>query len=83
MAKISFNKEQKTFIVSKIQRYFDSEMSQEIGEFEAEFLLDFFSEQMGSYYYNEGLRDAQAILSAQIDNINESIDTLELSTEFD
>ena len=82
MAEISFGKEQKAFIVSKIQRYFDREMHQEIGEFEAEFLLDFFSEQMGSYYYNEGLRDAQAALSAQVDNITESMDALEKPTEF-
>jgi uncharacterized protein (DUF2164 family) len=81
MATINFSKEQKTFIVSKIQRYFDNEMEHGIGEFEAEFLLDFFSENMGSYYYNQGLRDAQTALSAQLDNINESIDMLEKDTE--
>jgi uncharacterized protein (DUF2164 family) len=83
MAQITFGKEQKAFIVSKIQKYFDNEMDQEIGDFEAEFLLDFFSEQMGSYYYNQGLRDAQAALSAQVDNITDSIDALEKPTEFD
>lgn len=82
MSKIAFSKEQKAFIVNKIQRYFDDELEQEIGDFDAEFLLDFFSEQMGSYYYNQGLQDAQAALSNQLDNINESIDSLEKPTEF-
>ncbi len=82
MAQITFDKAQKDFIVNKIQRYFDKELEQEIGDFDAEFLLDFFSEQVGSYYYNQGLRDAQTALAVQIDSITESIDSLEKPTEF-
>ena len=82
MAQITFDNAQKAFIVSKIQRYFDNELEQEIGDFDAEFLLDFFSEQVGSYYYNQGLRDAQTALAVQHDTITESIDSLEKPTEF-
>jgi uncharacterized protein (DUF2164 family) len=82
MADINFNKEQKAHIVNKLQRYFEDELDQEIGDFDAEFLLDFFSTQVGKYYYNQGLNDAQAALSAQLDNLNESIEVLEKPTEF-
>ena len=76
MTQITFSSVQKAAIVSKIQRYFDHELDQEIGDFDAEFLLDFFAEKIGGYFYNQGLEDAQTALSAQMDNINEAIDVL-------
>lgn len=82
MAQITFDKQQKAQLVEKIQQYFEQSLDQEIGEFDAEFLLDFFSEQMGSHYYNQGLLDAQAAVAIQLDNINESIDSLIKDTEF-
>lgn len=81
MTAISFSPLQKAEIVAKIQQYFDRELDQEIGDFDAEFLLDFFSEKVGNYYYNQGLLDAQAALSAQMDNINEAIEVLEKDIE--
>lgn len=62
MSAIKFKKDEKAIIVRKIQLYFTEELRQDIGQFDAEFLLDFFSE-IGSFYYNRGLYDAQAILS--------------------
>ena len=47
MAKIKFKQEQKEFIIQKIKLYFSEEMDQEIGGFAAEFLLDFFIEEVG------------------------------------
>ncbi|MFT4926309.1 MAG: hypothetical protein ACI8WB_002407 [Phenylobacterium sp.] len=81
MADISFSSVQKAAIVAKIQKYFERELDQDIGDFDAEFLLDFFSEKVGGYYYNQGLLDAQAALAAQMDNINEAIDVLEKETD--
>ena len=52
MSAIEFSKDEKAVIVGKIQRYFSAELNQDIGQFDAEFLLDFFSEDIGSYYYN-------------------------------
>lgn len=81
MSEIKFSTQQKSDIVTKIQQYFDSELDQDIGDFDAEFLLDFFSDKIGHYFYNQGLFDAQAALALQIDNINEAIDILEKPTQ--
>ncbi|MFT5677379.1 MAG: hypothetical protein ACI808_003331 [Paraglaciecola sp.] len=80
MAKIEFPDDQKDIIVSKIQRYFNQELEQNIGQFDAEFLLDFFSKEMGSFYYNKGLYDAQTIIASKVDTITDAIYELEQST---
>jgi uncharacterized protein (DUF2164 family) len=79
MKEIEFSPAEKTEIVGHIQHYFDTELDQEIGSLGAELLLDFFSKQIGSYYYNRGLYDAQALLVSKLDEITESIYTLEKS----
>ena len=80
MAKIEFPDDQKDIIVNKIQRYFNQELEQDIGQFDAEFLLDFFSKEMGSFYYNKGLYDAQTIITSKVDTITDAIYELEQST---
>jgi uncharacterized protein (DUF2164 family) len=81
MSKITFNKAQKDHLVQALQQYFSSELAQELGQFDAEFLLDFISEKLGGYYYNQGLYDAQAMLQSRFDNLSDAIFDLEQSTE--
>ena len=83
MAEIKFSRDQKVAIVSDIQGYFEKELNQEIGDFDAEFLLDFFSEKVGGVYYNQGLNDARRLLDAKLDTITESFYELEKITDFD
>jgi len=82
MADIKFTDEEKAVIVRRIQLYFKEELKQEIGRFDAEFLLGFFAEEVGAYFYNRGLYDAQAILSAKLDDLTDSISLLEKPTAF-
>jgi uncharacterized protein (DUF2164 family) len=82
MADIKFTDEEKAVIVRKIQLYFTEELKQEIGRFDAEFLLEFFAEEVGAYFYNRGLYDAQAILTAKLDDLNDAISMLEKPTSF-
>ncbi|ARU54250.1 hypothetical protein OLMES_0142 [Oleiphilus messinensis] len=77
MAEIKFNKAEKAAIVPKIQMYLSEELNLEVGQFDAEFLLDFFTEEIGPYYYNRGLGDAQAVLSERLESIGEAIYELE------
>jgi uncharacterized protein (DUF2164 family) len=72
-----FEKEERAAIVSRIQRYFVDELESEIGAIPAELLLNFFTEQIGPFYYNQGLGDAQAVLGRLVDNINDEIYGLE------
>lgn len=82
MAKIEFSEEERALIVKKIQLYFREELDQEIGRFDAEFLLEFFAEEVGAYFYNRGLYEAQAILQSRLDGIAEAIYELEKPTDF-
>jgi uncharacterized protein (DUF2164 family) len=81
VAEIRFSEDEKAQIVHRIQRYFDQELRQEIGRFDAEFLLDFFSKEVGAYFYNRGLTDAQAVLAGKVDELGEAIYALEKPTD--
>jgi uncharacterized protein (DUF2164 family) len=82
MAEITFSNEEKEIITNRIKLYFREELEQEIGQFDAQFLLDFFASEIGVYFYNRGLYDAQAILQSRLDDIAETIYELEKPTAF-
>ena len=82
MSKIEFNNEQKEVLIGKLQKYFTDELDQDIGQFDTEFLLDYISTEIGCYFYNRGLQDAQIILADRIENIVEAIDEIEKPTDF-
>ena len=82
MEKLEFSAEEKNQIVRKVKMYFEEELDQKIGNFDAEFLIDFFAEEVGAYFYNRGLYDAQALFSQKLDEIGDSIYELERPTEF-
>ena len=73
MSGIEFSREEKELIGRKIQLYFHEELEQEIGQFDAEFLLDFFAQEIGPFFYNRGLYDAQAALETQLESFSEAI----------
>ena len=77
MHPIEFTKEEKEHIVYKIKHYFNTELEKEIGQFDAEFLLDFLGKEVGPYFYNRGLQDAQAAMESQMDTLKEVLYTME------
>ncbi|MDG1752145.1 MAG: DUF2164 domain-containing protein [Thalassotalea sp.] len=77
MSNIKFSNQEKEQLVNKLQKYFERELEQEIGQFDAEFLLDFISKEFGSFYYNRGLYDSQSIISDRVEQISEAIYELE------
>ena len=79
---IKFSKEETDILTRKIQLYFNDELDQQIGQFPAQFLLEFFSEEVGAYFYNRGLLDAQAALDSQMEKLGEAIYELEKPTQF-
>ncbi|MBL4673772.1 MAG: DUF2164 domain-containing protein [Arenicella sp.] len=82
MHTIEFSKREKELLVEKFKRYFESELNQEIGQFDAEFLIDFVSENLGGYYYNRGLQDAQLLIRSKLDDIDIEIESLEKPTDY-
>lgn len=81
MTTIKFSEEENKVIITKVQQYFQERLNQELGRFDAEFFLEFISEELGKYYYNRGLYDAQAILLKKLDSITEAISEIEIPTE--
>ena len=82
MSTIEFTQAEKDVLANKIKAYMAKELDTEIGQFDAEFMLEFFSKEIGSYHYNKGLKDAQEIFLNRVDNITDAIYELEVPTEF-
>ena len=80
LAEIKLDDSVKVEVVAKLQKYFEAELQQEIGSFDAEFLLDFFSKEVGGYYYNQGLADALKSFEAKMEDVGELIYQLEKET---
>ena len=78
---IEFSTEQKAAIVEKIKEYFDVELDQDIGQFDAEFLLEFFVKEIGPYFYNQGVFDARGVFQSRLENIDEELIAIEKPTE--
>lgn len=77
MSIVEFSSEEKATITQKLQRYLADELQVEIGGFDAEFLLDFFSQEVGCFFYNRGLYDAQTVLNTRFEEITDAVLALE------
>jgi len=73
MSTIKFSSTETEQLVTKIQSYFAKELEQDLGQFDAEFLLDFFAKEVGAHFYNRGLFDAQTVIAAKLDNVSEMV----------
>jgi uncharacterized protein (DUF2164 family) len=74
---LEFTPEERTALNTRVQEYLSTELGVELGRFDVEFLVDFFTKEIGAFYYNRGLYDAQAALDKRLDDVRESIMSLE------
>ncbi|CNG37266.1 DUF2164 domain-containing protein [Yersinia enterocolitica] len=77
MADITFTREQTQRMTDKLQRYLEQEHNIELEDFDAEFLLQFISRELGAHFYNQGINDAIAQVEAKILDLSDSILWLE------
>lgn len=77
MTGIKLDKDSRSAAASALQTYLKSELDVEISGFDVEFLLDFVTTKLGPYYYNQGLRDAQAIMLKKLELIAEAVDEIQ------
>ncbi len=80
MSDIKLSQDEIDQVVSKIKKYFADEFDQDIGGFEAEFLIDFFAKEIGPHFYNRGLTDAHALFTEKADEISYLVQELEKPT---
>jgi len=77
MSDIKLSKEDHAWLADRIQSYFQTELDQEIGNMDAGFLIDFFAETAGPVFYNQGLRDAQALLGRKLEDVTDELAAME------
>ncbi|THV31763.1 DUF2164 domain-containing protein [Rhizobium rosettiformans W3] len=77
MEKDLISREDKERLLLKVQRHLSDEAEVDLGRFEVEALVDLVARLIGPHYYNKGLRDAQALLARQVDQINDAFYEME------
>jgi uncharacterized protein (DUF2164 family) len=77
MARIELSKPAREAAARGLAKYLKDELEVEVTGFDVQFLLDFVAEQVGPYFYNQGLADAQAIVAARMEAVAEAIWELE------
>lgn len=79
MTPITFSREEVAAITAKLRPYFRDELEIELRDLPAEMLLDFLAREIGPFFYNRALYDAQAVVAKKAEDIAEAIAGLERS----
>lgn len=80
MPAIDLPKSARDALAQALSRYLMDELDVEMGGFDAVFLVDFINDQVGAFFYNQGLADAQALVGRKTEEIAEAISFLERPT---
>jgi uncharacterized protein (DUF2164 family) len=73
MTTIEIPKQARTSAIASIQRYFQENMTEPIGELPAGLLLNFFVEEVGPTIYNRAIHDAQARMQQRVADLDGEI----------
>ncbi len=66
MKPIELTGQRRADALASIQRYFEENLSEPLGELPAGLLLDYFIEEIGSVIYNQAIHDAQTRLLQRV-----------------
>ena len=77
MSDVDLSRDDVERIVHKIKKHFSDELDYDIGGFDAEFLIEFFAREVGPFFYNKGLSDAQGLLLEKTEELGYLIQELE------
>lgn len=67
--RVRLSDERKAALVGLTRKYFDEELDEEISDFRAEGLIDFFVRELGPPVYNQGVRDACAYMQGKLTDV--------------
>jgi uncharacterized protein (DUF2164 family) len=67
---VEISKQARADATASIQRYFEENMAEPIGNLPAGLLLNFFLEEVGPAIYNQAIHDAQARLQQQVSDLD-------------
>ena len=75
--KIELKKEQKDRLIKEVQGFFIDQRDEEIGDLQAEMLVDLLIEKAGAEIYNKALNDAWAWFRVRFDDLEADYYSLE------
>jgi uncharacterized protein (DUF2164 family) len=70
MPTIEFTKEERAEAIASLQRYFQENLPEPIGDLPAGLLLNFVLEEIGPAIYNKAIADAQARMQQRVSDLN-------------
>ncbi len=70
MMTVEFSKQQRTAAIASLQRYFEENLPEPIGDLPAGLLLNFMLEEIGPVIYNKAIGDAQARLLQRVSDLH-------------
>ncbi|WP_322112067.1 DUF2164 domain-containing protein [Brevibacillus ruminantium] len=78
-----FPREQREYVISQIQQYFQEERGEELGHLASEQILDFFLKTIGPIVYNQAVDDCRVLVMDRVNALEDELYTLEqpLTTE--
>ncbi len=79
MKPIQFSREETADITARLRAWFRDELETDLAALPAEMLLDFLSREIGPFFYNRALYDAQAVVAKKAEDIGEALAGLERS----
>jgi|TARA_B100000929_G_C15267206_1_gene338808 uncharacterized protein (DUF2164 family) len=80
---INISRKNKDKIVQDLQEWFQDNLDQDIGALDAEFLTDFFTENIGGLYYNQALKDVHTLIYEKTESLADNIYELSKDTAFE
>jgi uncharacterized protein (DUF2164 family) len=69
MTPIEISKQARGDAIASLQRYFEQNLSEPIGDLPAGLLLNFFLEEVGPAIYNQAIADAQARMQQRVSDL--------------
>ena len=70
MIDLELSKQQRATAISSLQRYFEENLPEPIGELPAGLLLNFILEEIGPVIYNRAIADAQTRMLQRVSDLN-------------
>lgn len=77
MIQIKIPKEQKSDLISNVQKYFAEDRSEEISDLGAELILDFMIKELSPFIYNKAIADVRQLMTEKWSQIDDELYSLE------
>ncbi len=77
MSNIKIDSKRKNELVLELQAYLQDELDLEVGQFDADFLLEFMIKKIGPAIYNQALNDALMVFENKMMDVSDGIYEIE------